>query len=198
MSVEIQNHPLDDLIYSWLADIAAENNVKLWKRIIPSTSNDQDHIVYWIHDDTCYDPANHGYIGVTTSSRKRARFLEHKGSNRFPKDFKFVELRRGSAKECYLTEACLRPKANIGWNIAPGGARGNKNGIPRSDDTRRKIGNANKGNKRSDLALRNKSKTRFCSCVLCKEITSAGYLHRDHFACWVKFKKEPNHGKRMH
>lgn len=193
MSVEIQNHPLDDIITPWLCDLSEEcsESEKFWRRTLPSKTSAQLHILYWIHDESCKSPLTDGYIGVTTVSRKRARFLEHTGSNRFPKGFKFLELRRGSADECYLSEAALRPNANIGWNISPGGARGNKNGIPRSIETREKISKANTGNIRTDLAERNKSSATWCCCLICGKESMISYLYKDHKFCFKFSNNEP-------
>lgn len=124
-------------------------------RIFPSKSDDREHVVYWIHDESCIRPGWDGYVGVTV--REKARRLEHLRSGRFPEKSKVTILARGFAETCYLYEATLRPHANIGWNIAPGGARGNKSGIPKSAETKAKIGAANKGNTRPDLAERNKT-----------------------------------------
>jgi hypothetical protein len=93
-------------------------------------------------------------------------------------------LSKGFSETCYIYEAVLRPHANIGWNIAAGGARGNKSGIPKSDETKRKIGAANRGNKRPDLALRNKERsgpapTRVCPH--CQKIGGGPNMTRYHF-----------------
>lgn len=125
------------------------------KHILPSHSDNREHLVYWLHDETCVRPGWDGYIGVAICSREKARWLEHKRSGRFPPSTIMTVLMRENAEACYLYEHVLRPHARIGWNIAAGGARGNKSGIPKSEETRKKISAANTGNKRPDLAKRN-------------------------------------------
>jgi hypothetical protein len=114
--------------------------VERWKsRVLPSKTDDREHIVYWLYDSTCEAPDRDGYVGVTVSTRERSRFLEHKRSKRF-QDFHFKVLIRGFAETCYLYEAVLRPYAGIGWNVAAGGALGRKLGVPKSEEVKRKIG----------------------------------------------------------
>lgn len=128
-------------------------------RILPANRDDREHVVYWITDETCVRPGWDGYIGVTLTERYHSRSLEHRRSKRFRgKKIDIRILARGYAETCYCYEAVLRPHANIGWNIAPGGARGHKLGIPRSVETKRKIGAANRGNSRPDLAARNSAR----------------------------------------
>ena len=90
-----------------------------------------------------------------------------------------------NAEACYIYEHCLRPIPNVGWNIAAGGARGNKLGIPRSEETKTKIGNANRGNKRPDLSLLNKklNKAKFSNllCPHCDKLGSGPTMYRYHF-----------------
>lgn len=129
---------------------------KAWlKRTLPNASDEREHIVYWIFDSGCSSPLSEGYVGVTV--RPKARSLEHLRSGRFPCDAQIKTLMLGYAETCYSYEAILRPFPNMGWNIASGGARGNISGIPKCAETRRKIGNANRGNKRPDLSERNKT-----------------------------------------
>lgn len=142
-------HPLS------LVEPTNSQRLAFLKRTLPSISDDREHIVYWIFNSECVSVLTDGYVGVTV--RPRARSLEHLRSKRFPADVEIRTLISGLAETCYLYEAILRPLPNMGWNNAAGGARGNISGIPKSLETRRKIGNANRGNKRPDLAARNKT-----------------------------------------
>lgn len=170
--------------------------LKWMKRVLPSHSDDREHVVYWIFDETCSRPGDNGYVGVTISSREKARILEHRRSGRFPDNAQIKILTRGNAEACYSYEAILRPHAMIGWNIAAGGARGNKSGIPKSEETKKKIGAANKGNKRPDLAERNKLfKPRHhpLSCVGCKEEVKFSMLIRAHRKCFKEHYAHERH-----
>lgn len=158
---------------------------KYIKTVLPTHSSDEDHIVYWLYDDTCKDLLNEGYVGVTTLSRQNARFLEHKRSGRFPENIQMKVLQINNAEACYMYERCLRPYPNLGWNIALGGARGNYSGIPFTEERKRKIGDANKGNKRKDLSeynRRNNSiKFKDLTCPHCGKFGSGPTMMRYHF-----------------
>lgn len=86
---------------------------------MPANENDQCFL-YYISDETCSDPYQHGYIGI--SSRK-SREREHRRSGKLPPDFAFVILFRGTRRECAAVEKQYRPHANIGWNQSQGGGR---------------------------------------------------------------------------
>lgn len=162
----------------------------LKRRILPSASDDRQHLVYWLHDSSCASPVDSGYVGVVIEDRRRARFLEHTRSGRFPSGVSMTILLRGYSETCYLYEHVLRPQAHIGWNIACGGARGNKCGIPKSDVTKAKIGAANTGKSRPDLAQRNKmfnAKRQHIRCVGCHDAVTSTALKRSHRKCFTKF-----------
>lgn len=158
---------------------------KYIKSVLPSHSSDEDHIVYWLYDDTCKRLIYDGYVGVTTISRQKARFLEHKRSGRFPENFQMQILQVNNAEACYMYENCLRPWPNIGWNVAAGGARGNISGVPFTEERKIKIGNANRGNIRKDLSEYNKANnsTRFrdLTCPHCGKFGSGPTMMRYHF-----------------
>lgn len=96
------------------------------------------YIVYWLHDQTCTNPMEHGYIGVT--SRQRRRIIVHRYSRRFP-EFELTVLFRGSRLACLDAEKIFRPRPYIGWNKAPGGGHesGHLRGIPKSEEQKAKM-----------------------------------------------------------
>ena len=153
--------------------------------VLPTVTTPEDGVVYWIHDESCKLPQWDGYIGVTTLKRLTARKLEHKRSNRFPPEYKFEIISTSNIESCFMYEAVLRPYPNMGWNKAAGGARGHKIGNKRSFETKKKISESKLGKSRHDLALRNKSSSIKCSCILCKKTTSIGYLYGDHRNCFA-------------
>lgn len=83
-------------------------------------------VVYWLYDQTCFDPRKDGYVGVT-GQKPPKRFIQHQYQagiyRRVPKKFKSQILFRGSFEECDFLEEILRPHKFIGWNILPGGSR---------------------------------------------------------------------------
>lgn len=127
------------------------------KNVLPSRDDDRPALVYWLYDETCVRPGEDGYVGVAYVHRFRDRLNEHRRSKRFKeRQFKVMILREDHVNSCYLYEFTLRPHAMIGWNIAAGGARGSKIGVPKSEATKLKIGVANQGRKRPDLSERNR------------------------------------------
>lgn len=158
---------------------------KYIKAVLPSHSSDEEHIVYWLYDETCKHMLYDGYVGVTTVSRQNARFLEHKRSKRFSPNVQMKILQVNNAEACYMYENCLRPYPNISWNIAIGGARGNISGIPFTEERKAKIGSANRGNKRKDLSEYNKkhnsSKFKDLTCPHCSKFGSGPTMMRYHF-----------------
>ncbi len=155
-------------------------------RIFPAQSTSEECYVYWIFDNTCQNPEWHGYIGVTTKKRYKSRCLEHKRSNRFSKDCSIRIIFEGNIEGCYLYEAVLRPYPNMGWNIAAGGARGHKIGNKKSDETKKKIGVANFGRKRPDLAERNRTyspRKQEIYCIRCRAKVTFTKLSRGHKRC---------------
>jgi len=77
------------------------------------------HCCYWIYGEDCVDPRLHGYVGVTKNEVSRVK--THLG--RFAAVGHTILL-RGTLEECRQLEHSLRPVANIGWNLSPGGQKG--------------------------------------------------------------------------
>jgi len=123
--------------------------------------------VYWLYNETCIDPQVDGYVGITVNFKRR--MSTHRRSGNFPENFQIMILYEGTRVEARQIEFGLRPRWNMGWNKAPGGAecssaawnkgvpmseeakakmilakKGKKTG-PQSEETKRKIGLANKG-----------------------------------------------------
>lgn len=95
--------------------------------------------IYWIHHIDHIDVFSQGYVGI--SNNPSERFIQHKSntnkhlSNAFSK-YKEEEiivdiLLESSEEYCKHLEYLLRPKQNIGWNIAIGG------GLPPPPDQER-------------------------------------------------------------
>jgi hypothetical protein len=83
-------------------------------------------VVYWLWDESCFDPCSDGYVGVTAHLRKRVsdhRSHIGKGAAGLPSSFQVQILFRGTFNECAVIEEALRPTPGIGWNRAGGGAR---------------------------------------------------------------------------
>jgi hypothetical protein len=110
-------------------------------------------VVYWIHLEEHKDILKDGYIGVSAKTASK-RYLVHKNAAKNGSEYpvhrairKYGEalivsiLVEGPSKYCYEIEAKLRPKFNIGWNIASGGGHG---GFPLSIESRSKISQARK------------------------------------------------------
>jgi hypothetical protein len=91
-------------------------------------------VVYWLFDETCPSPWEHGYVGVTVNIRGRLKWHRARRGNRF--DWRI--LFEGSESECYAFENKMRPGARIGWNIAWGGECGGGR-HPRSEETRQRM-----------------------------------------------------------
>ena len=92
--------------------------------------------VYWIHLESHSDIKSEGYVGIT-SLGVSVRFALHRNTPKTRKlrptiimhaiakhgnALKVTTLVEGSQEYCQMIENRLRPTANIGWNIAPGGA----------------------------------------------------------------------------
>jgi len=94
-------------------------------------------VVYWIHTPNQANITTQGYVGITKNDVK-ARFTAHKGAIR--NNRKNNQIYKTLANEqhlifevvliadnrdyCHYIERLLRPNANIGWNVAPGGRDG--------------------------------------------------------------------------
>src|SRR6267142_4868907 len=68
---------------------------------MPANANDPS-CVYYINDASCTDPYRHGYIGIT--SNELSRRSDHRRSGRFPADFVWTILFRGTRQECAAVE----------------------------------------------------------------------------------------------
>lgn len=114
--------------------------------------------VYWIHLPEHTDLNSEGYIGFTSKTVEK-RFKQHKtDSKRYPHltlykamakygdDLIVQTLLEGSEEYCLEMENKLRPDNKIGWNIKAGGDVGSLGVIP-SEDTRKKMSDARKGEK---------------------------------------------------
>jgi hypothetical protein len=77
--------------------------------------------VYWIHNENETDILTEGYVGISNDPQRR--FEEHKDRFGSVKEVVFTFETRQEAKD---KEAELRPRWNIGKNIAPGGQAGNR------------------------------------------------------------------------
>lgn len=112
--------------------------------------------VYHIHVES---NLNSGYIGLTKNAK--LRFSQHGWKNKktnkhlryalakYGKDVKFSVLAKDLDMEAaILLEEMLRPKPNIGWNVAAGGGiPPNPKGKIRSDEYRANIAKAKMGDK---------------------------------------------------
>jgi hypothetical protein len=105
-----------------------------------------DCIVYWLHDDTCKTPNEHGYVGVTTWPEKPKR--EHIKSKRFPEGFMFTVLLTGTIEQCRDLEEELRPLPYIGWNHGIGGWSPRR-GASHTPEAKKKLSDHNKGKRLS-------------------------------------------------
>lgn len=151
-------------------------------RIIGQNSVAENHVVYWLYDDSCRSSVDEGYVGVTKETRFKTRMLEHK---RHRKNFNYRILFTYDCSEyAYVMEYTLRPHSNIGWNIAPGGAKGRSFGIPKTQETKDKIGAGNKGNARNDLSEFNRRqkgvKRPIKKCIHCCKTGSDNSIARFH------------------
>lgn len=94
-----------------------------------------ENVVYWIIDKSCENILTDGYVGV--SKDPDVRFKSHLRVNeRIPKDAEMKIVFSGTRAECFEEEKRLRPAKNIGWNRAPGGVQGFKDGFVHSEKTK--------------------------------------------------------------
>lgn len=76
-----------------------------------------DHVVYWLFDDACSDPFQHGYVGLTNNLDHRLKVHQRKNFS----DFRVVVLFSGTRRQCAKEERRYRPQPEIGWNLMAGG-----------------------------------------------------------------------------
>ena len=132
--------------------------------------------LYWIRLPEHSDITSQGYVGIT-SKTVQYRFDKHRRYSNNPKTKKYTinnaflkyadelvveTILEGSQEYCLLMEQRLRPAPNIGWNQAQGGLL-TKLGTVCSDETKVKIGLANKGRTMSEenklkMSLRNQGR----------------------------------------
>jgi NUMOD3 motif len=101
-------------------------------------------LVYWLFDETCVCYERHGCIGAMKATRLYQRFAQHQNSKRFPKDFGYKIIFRGSRRQALALEARLRPRPYIGWNVGVGGFAdgGGLKGIPKPPEQIAKMAEA--------------------------------------------------------
>lgn len=81
-------------------------------------------ILYWLHHQDDLDVFKSGYVGVTDKFAARMRSHKHKFKKIWD-ELKITILVIGSTKYLYDLEKKLRPKRNIGLNVAQGGYKNN-------------------------------------------------------------------------
>jgi hypothetical protein len=98
----------------------------------------QEYLIYWIHSDQETSIETQGYVGITKDLTRRLK--EHRRKHNFLDNRTVDVFLYGDKLYCKQVEKSLRPKRNIGLNIAEGGGLPpNVKGIKRSDNTRQKI-----------------------------------------------------------
>ena len=105
---------------------------------------DFTHLLYWIHNDLETDIHTQGYVGITKNLARRLK--EHNRRPNFLEERTVEIILHGDKTICRKLEIELRPKRNIGLNIAEGGGMPpNVSGIRRSVATRQKLSENNVG-----------------------------------------------------
>lgn len=97
-----------------------------------------DCVVYWLFDERCICPWRHGYVGI--SRRWKFRLRQHVATR--DRLFEWKILFEGTSVDCLNLEAVLRPAFGIGWNVAPGGAKGGGSNAPKTEAHKLKIQSA--------------------------------------------------------
>lgn len=81
--------------------------------------------VYWLYDDENWDIYSQGYVGI--SNKVKLRVSQHR--TKLKKKFNFYKvIFSGSEAQCLALEFNLRPKVDVGWNLAKGGFEGYRKG----------------------------------------------------------------------
>ena len=114
----------------------------------------QNSVVYWIHRPCHTDMTSEGYIGITTNpvrrwqehrlnAKKNGKATIYKALKKYD-DVQFDVILIGNRKYCEEIEIKLRPKTEIGWNIAIGGEDATKGATLKSQQTyrQRRLANA--------------------------------------------------------
>ena len=102
-----------------------------------------EYLIYWIHSEEEKDIYSQGYVGITKDLSRRIR--EHKSKDWFSNRTVDVYL-YGDTEYCKIIERELRPKMNIGLNVASGGGLPPSHaGFKRSVETKQLISENNVG-----------------------------------------------------
>jgi len=98
----------------------------------------QEYLIYWIHSDQEINIETQGYVGITKNLPRRLK--EHRRKHNFLDNRTVDVFLYGDILYCKQIEKSLRPKRNIGLNIAEGGGLPpNVKGIKRSNETKAKM-----------------------------------------------------------
>jgi len=98
----------------------------------------QEYLIYWIHSDQETNIETQGYVGITKNLTRRLK--EHRRKPNFLDNRTVDVFLYGDKLYCKQIEKSLRPKRNIGLNVAEGGGLPpNVKGIKRSDETKAKM-----------------------------------------------------------
>lgn len=79
----------------------------------------QEYLIYWIHSDQETSIETQGYVGITKNLSRRLK--EHRRKHNFLDNRTVDVFLYGDKLYCKQIEKSLRPKRNIGLNIAEGG-----------------------------------------------------------------------------
>ena len=105
--------------------------------------------LYWIHRSIHTDPLSEGYIGITKDIDSRSMYHRNskyrvgKAMRKYNDVVVDILKENMTLSEVLTLEISYRPFANLGWNIAPGGA-GGVGTLKPNDNTRKKMSDARK------------------------------------------------------